>query len=115
VQLSGEQLLRSYGQMAVIRAFEERLHNEVMTGVIAGFNYLCCGQEAAAVGVCEHIADDDFIVSIHHGHGHCIAKVCDVKSKMKEIYGCTCCADREPGTSVTLHKSEKWNGLFRTN
>src|SRR3546814_20580833 len=45
------------------------------------------GQEAAAVGVCDHLTDDDYIVSTHRGHGHCIAKGCDVKGMMKEIYG----------------------------
>lgn len=87
MQLSRDQLLRAYRQMAVIRAFEERLHEEIKTGEIAGFTHLYCGQEAAAVGVCEHLADDDFIVSTHRGHGHCIAKGCDVKGMMKEIYG----------------------------
>lgn len=87
MQLSRDQLLRAYRQMAVIRAFEERLHEEIKTGEIAGFTHLYCGQEAAAVGVCEHLANDDFIVSTHRGHGHCIAKGCDVKGMMKEIYG----------------------------
>jgi acetoin:2,6-dichlorophenolindophenol oxidoreductase subunit alpha len=87
VQLSRDQLLRAYRQMAIIRMFEERLHEEIKTGEIAGFTHLYCGQEAAAVGVCEHLAHDDFIVSTHRGHGHCIAKGCDVKGMMKEIYG----------------------------
>lgn len=87
MQLSRDQLLRAYSQMAVIRAFEERLHDEIKTGDIAGFTHLYGGQEAAAVGVCEHLAHDDFIVSTHRGHGHCIAKGCDVKGMMKEIYG----------------------------
>jgi pyruvate dehydrogenase E1 component alpha subunit len=87
MQLSREQLIRAYRRMATIRAFEERLHDEIQTGEIAGFTHLYCGQEAAAVGVCEHLADDDFIVSTHRGHGHCIAKGCDVKAMMKEIYG----------------------------
>jgi len=87
VQLSRDQLLRAYRQMVVIRMFEERLHAEIMTGEIAGFTHLYCGQEASAVGVCEHLDHDDFIVSTHRGHGHCIAKGCDVKGMMKEIYG----------------------------
>src|SRR3546814_17726354 len=73
--------------MATIRQFEERLHEEIKTGEIAGFTHLYCGQEAAAVGVCDHLTDDDYIVSTHRGHGHCIAKGCDVKGMMKEIYG----------------------------
>lgn len=87
MQLSRQQLLRAYRRMATIRQFEERLHNEIKTGEIAGFTHLYCGQEAAAVGVCEHLSNDDYIVSTHRGHGHCIAKGCDVKGMMKEIYG----------------------------
>lgn len=87
MQLSREQLLRAYRQMKTIREFEERLHVEITTGEIAGFTHLYSGQEAVAVGVCEHLSDEDFIVSTHRGHGHCIAKGCDVKAMMKEIYG----------------------------
>lgn len=87
MQLSREQLLRAYRQMKTIREFEERLHVEITTGEIAGFTHLYAGQEAVAVSVCEHLTDEDFIVSTHRGHGHCIAKGCDVKAMMKEIYG----------------------------
>ena len=87
MQLSREQLLRAYRQMKTIRMFEERLHDEIMTGEIAGFTHLYAGQEAVAVGVCENLDDDDYIISTHRGHGHCIAKGCDVKGMMKEIYG----------------------------
>ncbi len=87
MQLSREALLRAYRQMKVIREFEERLHTEIMTGEIAGFTHLYCGQEAVAVGVCEHLDTADMIVSTHRGHGHCIAKGVDVKPMMKEIWG----------------------------
>ena len=52
-----------------------------------GFTHLYAGQEAVAVGVCEHLDDADYIVSTHRGHGHCIAKGCDVVGMMHEIYG----------------------------
>jgi len=87
MQLSREALLHAYRQMKVIREFEERLHIEITTGEIAGFTHLYCGQEAVAVGVCEHLDHEDTIVSTHRGHGHCIAKGVDVKSMMKEIWG----------------------------
>ena len=87
MQLSREALLRAYRQMKIIREFEERLHTEIMTGEIAGFTHLYCGQEAVAVGVCEHLDHEDKIVSTHRGHGHCIAKGVDVKPMMKEIWG----------------------------
>ena len=80
-------LLRAYRQMKTIREFEERLHVEIATGAIPGFTHLYAGQEAIAVGVCQQLTDDDYIVSTHRGHGHCIAKGCDVIGMMKEIYG----------------------------
>jgi pyruvate dehydrogenase E1 component alpha subunit len=88
VQLKNDGLLRAYRQMKIIRAFEERLHDEIQTGEIAGFTHLYAGQEAVAVGVCEHLGSKDFIVSTHRGHGHCLAKGCDVIGMMKEVYGC---------------------------
>ena len=85
--LTRDQLLRAYRQMKTIREFEERLHVEIQTGEIPGFTHLYSGQEAVAVGVCELLSDADYIVSTHRGHGHCIAKGCDVVGMMKEIYG----------------------------
>ena len=87
MQLSREALTRAYLRMKLIREFEERLHVEIQTGEIAGFTHLYCGQEAVAVGVCEHLDAGDKIVSTHRGHGHCLAKGCDVEGMMKEIWG----------------------------
>ncbi|MCU0976278.1 MAG: thiamine pyrophosphate-dependent dehydrogenase E1 component subunit alpha [Steroidobacteraceae bacterium] len=87
MQLSRDQLLRAYRQMKTIREFEERLHVEIQTGEIPGFTHLYSGQEAVAVGVCEHLTEEDWIASTHRGHGHCIAKGCDVPGMMLEIYG----------------------------
>ena len=86
-ELSTEQLLHAYERMKTIREFEERLNTEIQTGAIPGFTHLHAGQEAVAVGVCEHLGKEDYIASTHRGHGHCIAKGCDVIGMMKEIYG----------------------------
>ncbi len=80
-------LLDAYRRMKTIREFEERLHVEIATGEIPGFTHLYAGQEAVAVGVCADLTDEDYIVSTHRGHGHCIAKGCDITGMMKEIYG----------------------------
>lgn len=88
MQLSRDDLLTAYRQMRTIREFEERLHVEFAGGEIPGFVHLYAGEEASAVGVCLHLKDDiDCIASTHRGHGHCIAKNCDVKGMMAEIYG----------------------------
>ncbi|MFB0872200.1 MULTISPECIES: thiamine pyrophosphate-dependent dehydrogenase E1 component subunit alpha [unclassified Sphingobium] len=85
--LTSDQLLSAYRMMKTIRVFEERLHDEIKTGEIGGFTHLYAGQEAVAVGICEQLGVEDKIVSTHRGHGHCIAKGCDVVGMMKEIYG----------------------------
>lgn len=86
-EASAEQLASWYRTMRTIREFEERLHTEFATGEIPGFVHLYAGEEAVATGVMAHLATDDFIASTHRGHGHAIAKGCDVKGMMAEIYG----------------------------
>src|SRR5579871_4377345 len=87
MSFTSERLRHVYRQMRTIREFEERLHTEIATGEIPGFTHLYAGQEAVAVGVCEPLSDADYIASTHRGHGHCIAKGCDLTGMMKEIYG----------------------------
>jgi len=87
LQLNRQDLTEAYTQMRTIRDFEERVHTEFAGGAIPGFVHLYAGEEASAVGVCMHLGDKDYIGSTHRGHGHCIAKGCDVKAMMKEIYG----------------------------
>jgi acetoin:2,6-dichlorophenolindophenol oxidoreductase subunit alpha len=85
--LTKEQLLEAYRAMRTIREFEERLHREFATGEIPGFVHLYAGEEAIAAGICAHLGPDDYVASTHRGHGHAIAKGCDVKAMMAEIYG----------------------------
>lgn len=76
-----------YTKMNEIRKFEDQVHNIFTTGTIPGFVHLYAGEEAIAVGVCAHLNDKDYITSTHRGHGHCIAKGCDLKGMMAEIFG----------------------------
>ncbi|NOZ42710.1 MAG: thiamine pyrophosphate-dependent dehydrogenase E1 component subunit alpha [Alphaproteobacteria bacterium] len=85
--LAKHQILDAYRRMKTIREFEERIHIENTTGEIPGFVHLYAGQEAVATGVCLHLRDSDYIGSTHRGHGHSIAKGCDVAAMMLEIYG----------------------------
>ena len=86
-ELTKDQLLEAYRVMRTIREFEERLHTEFATGEIPGFVHLYAGEEAIAAGVCAHLRADDYVASTHRGHGHSIAKGCDVAAMMAEIYG----------------------------
>ena len=86
-ETSRETLLSLYETMATIRAFEERVAREFRTGEMPGFVHMYIGEEAVAAGVCANLTDADFITSTHRGHGHTIAKGCDLKAMMAEIYG----------------------------
>ncbi|MDP3252758.1 MAG: thiamine pyrophosphate-dependent dehydrogenase E1 component subunit alpha [Hydrogenophaga sp.] len=87
MQIEQDRLTRAYREMCTIREFEERVHKEFATGQIPGFVHLYAGEEASAVGVCMQLEDGDHIASTHRGHGHAIAKGCDVGAMMKEIFG----------------------------
>ncbi|WP_291843508.1 thiamine pyrophosphate-dependent dehydrogenase E1 component subunit alpha [Maricaulis sp.] len=87
MRLEREDLLRAYRRMRTIREFEERVHREFASGGIPGFVHLYAGEETAAVAVCENLLPGDQITSTHRGHGHSIAKDCDVTAMMKEIFG----------------------------
>ena len=84
---SAEFLARAYTTMKTIRLFEERAIVEFEKGNIPGFVHTSDGQEAVAVGLCMHLSDNDLIGSTHRGHGHSIAKGCDVSKMMQEIMG----------------------------
>jgi len=73
--------------MCKIRMFEDRLSAEFAKGNIPGFIHLYSGEEAVAVGVCQNLRKDDYIVSTHRGHGHVIAKGGDIKLMMAELFG----------------------------
>ena len=114
MQLSREALLSAYRRMRTIREFEERLQEEFQRGTIPGFLHLYSGQEAIAVGICEHLTSEyDYIGSTHRGHGHCIAKGVDVKGMMKEIYGkkTGVCA----GKGGSMHIADLDKGMLGAN
>ena len=86
MQLSRDELIRAYTSMRTIREFEERVHVEFEAGELPGFVHLYAGEEASAVGMCMHLDTKDAIASTHRGHGHSIAKGCDVKGMMLELH-----------------------------
>ena len=76
-----------YNKMNDIRNFEDRVHGLFAKGEIPGFVHLYAGEEAVAVGVCAHLTEAAPITSTHRGHGHCVAKGCDLNRMMAEIFG----------------------------
>ena len=113
MSLDKEDLLRAYRRMKTIREFEERTHTEIMNGQIAGFTHLYTGQEANAVGVCEHLSDEDTIISTHRGHGHCIAKGADVIGMMAELFGSS--EGLCKGKGGSMHVADVDKGILGAN
>ena len=113
MSLSKSELLKAYRKMREIRVFEERLHQENTSGDIPGFIHLYCGEEAIAVGVCENLKDTDYIGSTHRGHGHCIAKGCDIHGMMAEIFGKDSGLCRGKGGS--MHIADLSKGMLGAN
>jgi pyruvate dehydrogenase E1 component alpha subunit len=99
--------------MREIREFEERLHTENTSGDIPGFIHLYTGEEAIAVGVCENLQQTDYIGSTHRGHGHCIAKGCDIHAMMAEIFGKDAGLCRGKGGS--MHIADLSKGMLGAN
>jgi TPP-dependent pyruvate/acetoin dehydrogenase alpha subunit len=71
-------LSRRFGEVGIA------LYHE---GFIHGYFHSYIGQEAVAAGVCRALRMDDYIVSTHRGHGHCIAKGADINRMMAELFG----------------------------
>jgi TPP-dependent pyruvate/acetoin dehydrogenase alpha subunit len=78
-------LYEAYRSMKLIREFEVRMRDEFQLGKLPGFIHIYRNQEAIAVGACMHLGTEDYIASTHRGHGHCIAKGCDVESMLLEL------------------------------
>ncbi len=107
------ELATAYWKMVAIRTFEERVHLENEKGNIPGFIHLYAGQEAIATGVCMELKDTDYIASTHRGHGHAIAKGCDMRSMMHELYakqGGIC-----GGKAGSMHMADMDVGMMGAN
>ncbi|GGC81912.1 thiamine pyrophosphate-dependent dehydrogenase E1 component subunit alpha [Enterococcus wangshanyuanii] len=74
-------------KMWEIRIFEEMIQQLFDEGELYGTMHLCIGQEATAVGGAGMLDQNDWIVSTHRNHGHCIAKGTDVRAMFAEMLG----------------------------
>ncbi len=113
MQMSRDDLLRAWRLMQTIRQFEERVEKEFAAGAIPGFAHLYLGEEASGVGVCFDLTDEDWIGSTHRGHGHCIAKGCDVKGMMLEIMGKA--GGLGGGKGGSMHIADMTKGMLGAN
>ena len=93
-----------------IRLFEGQVQRLAATGEVPGFPHLSTGQEAVAVGVCEHLTREDVLFTSHRGHGHTLAKGCDMRAAFAEIIGRDSGLCRGRGGS--MHLVDVSNGML---
>jgi TPP-dependent pyruvate/acetoin dehydrogenase alpha subunit len=79
-----EQLYRT---IYTIRIFETECIKLYRQGLIIGYFHPYLGEEAIAAGVCAALRPNDYIVSTHRGHGHCIARGGKLEKMVAEVLG----------------------------
>src|SRR5690625_5500206 len=95
--IPNEKLIWMYETMVKIRYYEETMEEVYMEGKAPAFKigagtgpgemHFSKGQEAAAVGICAHLTDEDTVASPHRPHHHAIAKGVDLKRMTAEMFG----------------------------
>lgn len=87
-EYSKKQLMSLYYNMLSIRKMEEKIYELYTHGKLFGMSpHLYIGEEAVASGICSNLNKNDYIISTHRGHGHCLAKGGDLKKIFAEILG----------------------------
>jgi TPP-dependent pyruvate/acetoin dehydrogenase alpha subunit len=77
----------AYRRMLRIRRFEEEGTRLFKQGRIPGAYHSSIGHEAAIVGACLALRDDDAMTGTHRSHGHPIGKGAGLKALMAELMG----------------------------
>lgn len=82
-----EDWLQAYGQMLLIRRFEERVGQLFAMGQISGFCHLSIGREAVIVGLAMAAGDNDRVITSHRCHGHILAQGVSPGTVLAELLG----------------------------
>ena len=113
MEYSREAVVKAYRLMKSIREFEERMRSEYQQGKLPGFIHIYRNQEAIAVGACFDMNNGDYIASTHRGHGHCIAKGCELDGTMLEL---ACKQDGFcNGKGGSMHIADMSKGMLGAN
>lgn len=100
--LQREEQSKAYRRMLSIRYFEEAIPKLMQEGEIPGSAHSSIGHEAAIVGACMALRDDDFITGTHRSHGHPIGKGAKIPPLMAELLGRTTGVCKGRGGSMHL-------------
>lgn len=111
--INREMMLDFFKSMVRIREFENEAIQLAMANLTRAAIHTYNGQEAIAVGVCANLKKEDYIVSNHRGHGHCVAKGADLVRMFAELMA------RETGyckgKGGSMHIADLENGMLGAN
>ena len=85
--LTRDDYLWCFRTMTAIRRFEETVVEFFGRAMVRGSTHVYLGEEAIAAGACRALRADDYVLSTHRGHGHCIAKGADMARMLAEVLG----------------------------
>ena len=102
-----ESLLHAYGQMLLIRRFEERAGQLYGMGLIGGFCHLYIGQEAVVVGIQAALGEGDQVITSYRDHGHMLVCGMDPRGVMAELTGRSGGYSKGKGGSMHMFSKEK--------
>jgi len=99
-----------YFEMLRIRMVEQKISELYSEQEMRCPVHLSIGQEAVAVGVCDHLEQSDIVMSAHRAHAHYLAKGGNLKSMLAELYGkANGCA---MGKGGSMHLVDLQSGFF---
>jgi pyruvate dehydrogenase E1 component alpha subunit len=108
--ISGDELLRLYRQMAMIRGTETATHDLFMSGLVKGTTHLAAGQEAVAVGASAGLRPDDYVFATYRGHHHAMARGASAAECLAELMSRGTGVCKAKGGSMHLTKAA--NGML---
>jgi pyruvate dehydrogenase E1 component alpha subunit len=106
-ELGKELELKAYGEMLLVRRFEEKAGQLYGMGLIGGFCHLYIGQEAVVVGMQMAMRKGDQVITGYRDHGHMLACGMDPKGVMAELTGRRGGYSKGKGGSMHMFSREK--------
>jgi TPP-dependent pyruvate/acetoin dehydrogenase alpha subunit len=108
--MTAGRLIHWFHQMLEIRAFEDRVHELFMEGLIAGTTHSCQGQEAVCVGTVAALQGKDQMTITYRGHGQALARGMSPDAAFAELMGRAsgCCR----GLGGSMHLTDFSLGLI---
>ena len=110
-KFTGEQYLKWYEEMLLMRKFEEKAGQLYGMQKIKGFCHLYIGQEAVVAGAMSVLTPEDNMITAYRDHAHALGKGITSRAVMAELYGkVTGCSKGKGGSMHMFGAKERFFG-----